>query len=108
MLNTNQLDKLKSNWGEKAESMACMAEVRVYDPLSSWECYIYALNPQDEDEISCIIKGFTVEVCDWRLSEMFKHFNSHGEPPEIDVEYRPRRAAELFKYLSELERYDNG
>jgi hypothetical protein len=80
--------------------MACMAEVRVYDPLSSWECYIYALNPQDEDEICCIIKGFFVEVTTWKLSEIQQRFNSEGEHVVVDNEFRPRRAAELFKILS--------
>ena len=81
--------------------MACLAEVRVYDPMSSWECYIYALNPEDEDEICCIIKGFFVEVTTWKLSELFQRFNVEGECPVVDYEYRPRRACDLFKILSE-------
>ncbi len=101
MLNHEQKSKLLKNWGEKASSMACRAEVRVYDPLSSWECYIYALNPDDEDEICCIIKGFFVEVCDWRLSEIASRFNADGEGVQVDHEYRPRHAAELFKILSD-------
>ncbi len=40
MLNSDQKTKLKASWGEKASSMACMGEVRVYDTLSRWECYI--------------------------------------------------------------------
>lgn len=96
-----QKEKLLANWGEKANSMACLAEVRVYDPLSSWECYIYALNPDGEDEIACLIKGFFVEVCDWKLSELAERFNAEGEPLEIDHEYRPRMTAEIFKRLNE-------
>ncbi len=101
MLNNKQKEKLKASWGEKASSMACMAEVRFYDPLSPWECYIYAMNPEDEDEICCLIKGFFVEATEWRLSELASRFNAYGEPPQIDQEYRPRRAAELFKLLNE-------
>lgn len=101
MLSDKQKEKLKASWGEKADAMACLAEVRVYDPLSTWECYIYALNPQDEDEIACMINGFSLEVCDWKLSEISLTFNANGESPIIDDEYRPRRAAELFKVLSE-------
>jgi hypothetical protein len=101
MINLKQKEKLMASWGEKASSMACMAEVRVYDPLSPWECYIYALNPEDEDEICCIIKGFFVEVCDWRLSELSNRYNADGERVQIDYEYRPRRAAELFKILNQ-------
>lgn len=101
MLSHNQKEKLKASWGEKASSMACMAEVRVFDPLSPWECYIYALDPEDEDTICCIIKGFFVEVCEWRLSEVASRFNANGEPVQVDTEYRPRRAAELFKILNQ-------
>lgn len=104
MLSNSQREKLKASWGEKASSMACMAEVRVYDPLSPWECYIYALNPENEDEICCIIKGFFVEVTEWRLSELASRFNAEGEPVQVDYEYRPRRAAELFKILNERAR----
>lgn len=101
MISHSQREKLKASWGDKASSMACMAEVRVYDPLSPWECYIYAMNPDNEDEICCIIKGFFVEVCEWRLSEIASRFNANGEPVEVDHEYRPRRAAELFKILNQ-------
>lgn len=101
MLNNIQKEKLKANWGSPASSMACLAEMRVYDPLSSWQCYIYAMNPDDEDQISCLIKGFTTEACEWRLSELQSRFNAEGEPLQVDTEYRPRRVAELFKKLSE-------
>ncbi len=101
MLSNQQKDKLKSSWGDKATSMSCMAEVRIYDPLSAWECYIYAMNPEDEDEISCIINGFTIEAIEWRLNELYERYNVEGEPVQLDQEYRPRRAAELFKILHE-------
>lgn len=109
MLNNKQIEKLTANWGEKADSMACFAEVRVYDPLSFWECYIFALNPEDNDEIDCIVKvgkdqAPTVER--WFLTNIKGLFNYHGEGVQLDNEYRPRRAAELFKKLSELRIYD--
>ncbi len=107
MISQNLKNKLMANWGEKADSMACMAEVRIYDPLSPWECYIFAMNPEDEDEIACIFNGYSVEVCDWRLSEMATMFNELGENPLIDYEYRPRQAAALLKKLTELEPYGN-
>lgn len=93
------IEKLKANWGEKAESLAAIAELRVFDPLSTWECYIFAMNPQDEDEISCILHGFTVEVCNWRLSELASHFNAEGESPIVDREYRPRKAETILRML---------
>jgi len=104
MLSHSQTEKLKANWGEKANSMACMAEVRLYDPLSLWECYIYALNPEDDDEIECIIKvgrNCRPTLEQWQLSHIQALFNAHGEGVQVDQEYRPRRAAELFKKLNE-------
>lgn len=99
MISNTQKEKLKACWGEKADSMTCLAEVRVFDPLSNWECYIYAMNPDNDDEICCIINGFCVEVCDWSLEELCNRFNSEGERVQIDYEYRPRRALEIFKKL---------
>lgn len=104
MISHFQKEKLKASWGDKATSMACMAEVRVYDPLSPWECYIYALNPENEDEICCILNGFTLEVCEWRLSELASRFNAEGERVQVDYDYRPCRAAELFKILNQKAR----
>ena len=104
MISQLHREKLLKNWGDKASSMACMAEVRVYDPLSLWECYIFALNPEDNDEIECIVKvgknqPATVEK--WFITNIEGLFNSNGEGVEVDKEYRPRRAAELFKKLNE-------
>ncbi len=101
MLTPNQITKLKSNWGDKADSMSCMAEVRIYDPLSSWECYIYAMNPNDEDEVCCFFKGFFINTSIWSLREIFSCYNSIGEKPTIDQEFRPRQLNELYKKLSQ-------
>ncbi len=105
MLNYNQKQKLMSNWGEKANSMSCNVELKVYDPLSSWECFVYALNPEDEDEICCIIRGFGVEVCLWSLTELSERYNVEGEYAEVDYEYRPRKASEVFKILNQVDTY---
>lgn len=81
-----------------------MAELRVYDPLSSWECYILAINPDDHDHISCIynshIVGPQVDEAS-SLADLQLCYNREGESPIVDIEYRPRRAAELFKRLSD-------
>lgn len=103
-INAQTLSKLKQNWGDKAESLSCMSEMRVYDPLSDWQCYIYAVNPDNEDEIMCLISGGkNIEplTTNWTLYELNLLYNSHGEGVEIDIEYRPRRTAELFKLLNQ-------
>ena len=99
MLTQIQKEKLKASWGEKADCLAATAELRVYDPLSCWECYIFAMNPEDQDEIACILHGFTVEVCNWRLSELSNHFNEEGERPVFDRQYRPRKAETILRIL---------
>ena len=94
-------NRLLNNWGSKANAMACSAELRYYDPLSSWECYIYAMNPEDEDEIVCLINGMTLEISTWKFSELLAMYNANGEPPILDTEFRARRAPEIFKHLNE-------
>ncbi len=106
MLTEKQKDKLKSNWGEKADSLQCLAEVRIYDPCSNWQCYIYAMNPENEDEIKCIIEGFIVSIEEkWQMSSIENLYNSNGESVKIDEEYRPKRADEVFKNLCNMSRY---
>lgn len=103
MINHNQKQKLIQNWGDKAESMSCHAEVRVYDPISSWECYLYAMNPENEDEIMCLTKTSKGDeaVTEYSSINWIQGlFNEHGEGVEVDTEYRPRRTAELFKQLN--------
>lgn len=99
MINSAKKKKLMEAWGAPAENMECLAQVRVYDALSPWQCYILAMNPADGDEISCIISALQVEVCMWSLAELGKLYNSDGEPVLIDKEYRPRKASEIYKKL---------
>lgn len=104
MLTDKQVLKLLTRWGEKAETLSCLAEVRVYDPLSSWQCYILALNPNDADMIYCIISGgknIKPEACEWSLYELCMLYNSEGESPIVDHEYKPKLAAEIFKQLNQ-------
>lgn len=102
MIQNQVKQKLMRNWGEQANSLNCFAEVRVYDPLSSWECYIYAMNPDNENEIQCLISGGrNIEpiTTEWTMYEISMLYNSHGEGVEIDEEYRPRVVSEILKKL---------
>lgn len=98
---TKQL--LKENWGPRAESMNCYAECKFFDDLSRWQCYIYAINPEDDDSIKCLLKfpGTAVEIVDWTLTQLANAYNSHGENPVMDREFRRIRVAELFKKLNQ-------
>src|ERR1043166_3094410 len=99
MLSQKQTEKLKANWGELTETMECNAEVRVYDPLSDYECYIFGINQENEDEILCIINISGAEVAQWSLKELEACYNSHGEGLQVDFEYRPRQAKEIYRRL---------
>ncbi len=100
MLTNQTKKKLKANW-LLAESMDCNAEARVYDPGSPWECYIFAMNPEEENEIWCIINGFDVEITLYYINSLFEMFNAKGESPIIDEEFRPRHAGQIYKKLTE-------
>jgi len=103
MLSNNQKEKLKKNWGDLADNLACKAEIRVYDPLSKWECYIYAMNPDDEDEIDCIVTGAIVFAGRWTISELFAIFNADGEFVKIDPDFVPRCAKTIYDKLKQRE-----
>ncbi len=92
---------LISNWGPKAQSMHCYAEVKLIHKSSNWACYVYALNPQDEDTILCLISNKYPYLEEWSLKELYQSYDNDGENPIIDTEFRKIRVAELFRKLSE-------
>lgn len=100
-MNQKVKENLLNNWGERAESMACFAECRYYDDQTDWSCYLLALNPQDEDEILCIVDGHGVELIRWSLKEVCSKYNCVGEYVTFDKHYIRQRSAELFKKLNE-------
>lgn len=100
----DRLRSLKDSWGEKAEAMQCYAEWRFYDPTSAWECYVYAVNPEDEDTCMCIIRvntPFSGEIVEWSLNAIRSLYNEQGEGVVLDHDFRRIRACELFKKLNE-------
>lgn len=102
MINAYQKKILKENWGDKADCLSCLAEVRLYDALSFWQCFIYAMNPENENEIMCIVsagKNLQPENTEWTMSEISSLYNSDGEGVEMDFGFRPRRALEILKTL---------
>ncbi len=91
---------LTKNWGEKADAMDCYCEVKFIDVFSRWECYIFALNPEDENGIQCIVKHKDdVEIVEWSLDELNRHYNTEGEYPTLDNEFRRIKADVLYKRL---------
>lgn len=100
--------KLMKNWGDKAECMECNAEFRVYDPKSYWQCFLLAMNPENQQEIKCIISGgnnLEPTLTEWTDYELSLLYNDDGEGVQIDTEYRPRKAAEIWRKLNEQKKY---
>ena len=98
---TNAIKKtLKSNWGEKADTLHCYAEVKLIDPLSSWTCYIFAMD-KEEETIHCLLytDAIGIEICTQPWNEIQIKYNEEGEHPQIDEEYRRITVVQLLKRL---------
>ncbi len=94
------LRRLRANWGPKSESLACYAEVKFVDLVMGWEWYVMAINPDDDDMVRCVVRDYDLRICTWTLGEMGRFYNSHGECPVLDTEYRRMRADILYDKLS--------
>lgn len=91
---------LKLNWGEKADSLNCYAEVKYIDDLNGWwSCYIFAINPNDEDEMCCLIDDGDLNIYTWTFTDLYSSYNEHGEKVKLDTEFRRKNVAELYKKL---------
>ncbi len=91
---------LKKNWGEKATTLNCFAEVKLIDPISSWACYIFAMN-ESEEMIHCLLysDAIGVEIYTQCMQDIQSMYNEEGENPIIDQEFRRTRVTELLKRL---------
>lgn len=96
MISNNIKQKLRDNWGERAEALECYAEVKFIDPLSSWCCYVIAM---DEEMLHCIFysDAMGVEVGYITLNDLNNMYNEEGEAPQIDKEYRPMKASTILR-----------
>jgi hypothetical protein len=94
-------ESLKKNWGEKADALDCYAEVKFTDPLSSWCCYVFAMD-QNEELLRCLLYSdpMGVEIYTLCMLDIQSMYNEEGEHPVIDQEYRRTRVAELIRRLS--------
>lgn len=93
-------ENLLKNWGEKADALECYVEICFYHTDSRWHCYLYALNPDDDDLVKCIITdGDYCEIAEWSLERLLTFYDRAGEFPLIDPEFRRIRANILWKTL---------
>lgn len=98
MITNDQRERLLRNW-PVASALHCNAEVRLYDPLSKWECFLIGMNPQEENEVMAIISGHSLTVDIEILDEILSSYNVEGQNPLIDDEYSPRHAVNVLKHL---------
>jgi hypothetical protein len=100
VINQKIRETLKKNWGERADTLNCYAEVRLYDPLSSWCCYIFAMD-EDEEEVKCLLYSdpMELEMYNGSLKDILSMYNEEGEHPIIDHEFRRIRLNNLIRRL---------
>jgi hypothetical protein len=100
VLSHKHKEALKKNWGEKAEALDCYAEVKLIDPLSSWACYIFAMD-KNEELIQCLLysDAIGVEIYTQYISDVCSMYNEEGENPLIDEEFRRMRVKEIIRRL---------
>lgn len=89
---------LKKNWGEKADALDCYAEVKLIDPKSSWCCYIFAMD-KNEENVQTLLYSDSIgpEIYTLCIDDIHLMYNQDGEHPIIDTEYRRTRVQELLK-----------
>ena len=99
MLTQKQIDTLKRNWGDKAEAMACNAEVRIFDTdLPDWDMYLVAMDPEDDETILAIIDSAELQYIRGNYYDLEQIF-AQGDGVTIDKAWRPRNAADLYRKL---------
>jgi len=98
MLSKEGKDRLQANW-ENVDALACMAEFRLYDPSSDWECYILGMNPFDQDQVYVIVADKCLFIGNAILSDLIYRYNQDGEFMEIDNSFVPRKADKLLETL---------
>lgn len=101
MISGRVKDLLKRNWGEKAEAMACYAEAKLMHPRRAVAWYLFAMNPEDEDEICAIVANPFPSAYRGSLSEILEAYQGVAEDLQLDQEFRRIRADVLYKKLQE-------
>ena len=102
MISQTEINNLIANWGDSmGEMIQKNAMIRIFDHLSKWECFLIAINPEDQDEVFCLLNGFHPELDIWRLTEIFECYNKDGDHPRIDDRFVPINARQLLQNLKE-------
>ncbi len=100
MFNNHIIQALKNNWGDRAHSLDCYAQVKLIDPLSSWCCYLFAMD-ENEEYVECLFYTnlMGIDIQTMRLSSITSMYNEEGMNPIIDEEFRKTKITTLIKRL---------
>lgn len=100
-LKPSLMERLNKNWGIRADCLECYAEARIFDPSSSWECYLLAIDPNDIDQCAVIIvdEWHNIWTIQTTLYYLLGRYNENGELMEWDTTFVRRHAGELLKIL---------
>ena len=94
----NTLSKLQANWGDKADSYDCYAWMRLYDPESRWECYVYAIDPLNEQGAKVCVYNGTWVFSQVNLDEMMVSFVcENGRAPRHDLDFKGKHLKNILK-----------
>lgn len=101
MLSRGVVDILKKNWGSKADALDCYAEVKFIDHLSTWRCYIFAMD-ENEEMVQCLLysDAMGVEIYTESMQNIQAMYNEEGEHPSLDKEFRRTRVSEILSRLN--------
>lgn len=93
MINEDIKEKLKANWGEKADSENCLAYVKVVglDAEGNWAAFIYAMNPDDESDIRVALREqYGCGLIHFHLLDLFALHDKEGNFVFIDRDFKPK------------------
>lgn len=107
MIPQKTLDKLELNWGDVAEGMACKCELRIFDPTSSRELYVYAINQDDDLFKAVYADSKTVDNIQEQFHELVMYLREMPDAFQIDNYYVPRNINEVYKKLKEMRNESN-
>lgn len=99
MINHSTRMQLLDNWGDEMYALEKLAPVKFHEPHSGFECYVIALDHEDNDTIYVLVHNKEISISLWSLRDLYLWMNRNGDKLEVDDEYRPRKAKEIFSRL---------
>lgn len=95
----NALEELKTAWN-KADMLEVFALFRIDDPAGGLTFYVLAVDPDDEDQMMCIVDSpVSLEVTAVNMKDVFALHDNEGNKARIDPGFRPINAYTLFNKL---------